>query len=760
MVTARREFRCRLLLGRAPRRYAPRFARAVFALCALRFVAAPLIAQSQTASTAPPTRPNYATAALEAFVAEAARANARVPEALRAYRATIETEMAVALRDSAGQERTTQLEQVASAVRWLAPDRYDQRVIGYRQLALGPSFSLMSLFGGWTTPTLYGNRLRLGVSSASAPSRRPGRRGDAGLAVHPLADSRDLFYRFEGGDTVATLSTRTRRIPIVRLQVSPRPDAQGDAVLFVGDVDLDGERRQVVRMRGRMVELKRGRQTISAGSRLPGVSGASFVELVNAEVDGQYWLPSFQRTEIQAAFALLGDMRSLVRIVSRFRDYRANDSTWTAVGDSARFGHRLSFAPSDSLAGYADWQQPLGVVTGENRSADFDDLAPDAWRVTGEPTVRFRPRSFGEVFRFNRVEGAFTGASAELDFRDRAPGLALRASGGWAWAEGTARGLAEARLDRGRWSRGIRLERALANTNDFRLPLAGSATWSALLGSVDDFDYVDRWSATGWLSRTLGSAEHSLVRLEVGPARDRAVTPHIERGIVKADSAFRPVRGIREGSYLRTVAALELHPEVSAFFLERGVGARLSYDRADGQVDWQRLELRAAARRELGIFQLASRLHAGMLLGEPAPQALFEIGRGEGLTSYEYKEFGGDRAAVASARLDYVFPWLRAPILLPSRLVIRGIAPGVAVGIQGGWAEASSERARRALLELGSRMDSTTGTVVPLSRPTDGIRASADLRLTFLSGAAGIGVTRAIDRADRWRFTATFGQAY
>ena len=65
MVTARREFRCRLLLGGGPRRYAPRFARAVIALCALRFVAAPLIAQSQTASTAPPTRPNYATAALE-----------------------------------------------------------------------------------------------------------------------------------------------------------------------------------------------------------------------------------------------------------------------------------------------------------------------------------------------------------------------------------------------------------------------------------------------------------------------------------------------------------------------------------------------------------------------------------------------------------------------------------------------------------------------------------------------------------------------
>jgi len=38
-------------------------------------------------------------------------------------------------------------------------------------------------------------------------------------------------------------------------------------------------------MRGRLVELRKGRQTLSAGSHIPGVSGASFVELENVEVN-------------------------------------------------------------------------------------------------------------------------------------------------------------------------------------------------------------------------------------------------------------------------------------------------------------------------------------------------------------------------------------------------------------------------------------------------------------------------------------------
>ncbi len=166
-------------------------------------------------------RPTYSSTELQSLLAAAATVNAQIPERLRAYRATVESEMSLALLDSGGSERTAQVEQIESAVRYRAPDSYDQRVIGYRSQAVGPVFSLMSIFGGWTTPTLYGNRLQLGVTSATDDNNWPPS-NTSGLAIHPLSASRDSYYTFEGGDTAVILYSRGRRIPVVRVRVTPK----------------------------------------------------------------------------------------------------------------------------------------------------------------------------------------------------------------------------------------------------------------------------------------------------------------------------------------------------------------------------------------------------------------------------------------------------------------------------------------------------------------------------------------------------------
>ena len=698
--------------------------------------------------------------ALTTLLAEAARVNALIPERLRAYRASVETEMSLALLDSGGRERTAQLEQVASDVRWRAPDRYEQRVTGYRSQAVGPAFSLMSIFGGWTTPTLYGNRLQLGVIPASTSSNIP-RTNSAGLAIHPLAVNRDMHYTFEGGDTAVVLYSQGRRIPVVNVRVRPRPNSPGNAILFFGDMQLDADRKQIVRMRGRMVEVRDGRQTIAAGSRIPGVSGASFVELVNVEVDGQYWLPAYQRTELQARIALFGEFRSIVRIVSRFNDYRTNDSSWTArTSPPPGFRHHLTFAPSDSLSRFDDWLRPLGASSADVYYADFDDLAPKAWNRTSTSRLRFRPRSLGEVFRFNRIEGLFTGAAVEKDFRDSTPGLSARGSLGYAWAEGVPRGMLGLALTRGQTTTGVRVERSLAHTNDFQLPLSWGATVSALLGSRDDFDYLDRRSAAVSIARTFGVQRRSLFRLEVGPGSDNAVQQNASQGLYVGGDGFRPNRGITTGNYFRSAVTAELNPQVSGLFVDRGVGGRVHYERADGDLSWQRLEAGVAIRREVGPLEIYARGDAGTLLSAPVPQALFEIGSGEGLSAYEYKEFAGDRAAIGRAVAGYNFPFLRAPIRLPGNLIVPGIAPGIAAGVHAGWTDVSSAAAGRALLQLGSRADSATGVLTPLSRPTDGVRATAELLLTFFSGALSVGITRPIDTSGPWKFTGRIGQGF
>ena len=139
---------------------------------------------------------------------------------------------------------------------------------------------------------------------------------------------------------------------------------------------------------------------------------------------------------------------------------------------------------------------------------------------------------------------------------------------------------------------------------------------------------------------------------------------------------------------------------------------------------------------------------------------MFELGGDLGLSGFDYKEFAGDRAALVRTVIGYTFPILRAPIRLPSALVLPGLAPGVAVGIHGGWAEVSSDDARRALLELGTRPDPETGLPVPLSTPTDGARASAEFLATFFSGAIAIGITRPIDESRKWKLTWRIGQGF
>jgi hypothetical protein len=314
----------------------------------------------------------------------------------------------------------------------------------------------------------------------------------------------------------------------------------------------------------------------------------------------------------------------------------------------------------------------------------------------------------------------------------------------------------------GRTTTGFRAERALVHTNDFQPPLTYGASLSALFGSADDYDYLDRKSATLFFSQLLGTRRRSTVRVEIGPGSDRAVAQNISKGLyVAKGQGFRQNRGIQPGHFFRTVATMEINPQVSGLFVDRGVGFSVSYDRADGELlEWQRLEGRVAARRELGPFQLYARGDAGTLLGTPAPQMLFELGGDLGLSGYDYKEFAGDRAALVRAVLGYTLPVLRAPIRLPGALILPGLAPGIAAGIHGGWTEISSADAREAVLLLGSTFNPETGELIPISRATNGTRASAEFLVTFFSGAIALGVTRPIDQAGKWKFTGRIGQGF
>jgi hypothetical protein len=265
---------------------------------------------------------------------------------------------------------------------------------------------------------------------------------------------------------------------------------------------------------------------------------------------------------------------------------------------------------------------------------------------------------------------------------------------------------------------------------------------------------VDRWTTALSSTRIIGNVDRALLTTEVAYVSDRPERARLQHGLLRSGSPFRFNRGAMPGDYGRASVALEYHPRVTGETLSPGVGARVEYEIASGDLDWRRVEVRLAARRYWHGLVFASRVDAGAVFGSTLPpQTLYELGGTAILPSYLYKQFGGDRAALGRGIAAYYFPVLRSPLRF-GRFVLPGLSPGIGAGVQGGWSEASSPAARSALLLLGG--DGAT----PLSRPTDGVRATADVRLTLLSGAIGAGFARPIDHAGPWKPFFVWGAAF
>lgn len=757
-------------------------------LLALQLTGVPAPSTPDSVRTPAPVADVYASPALAELVRRASERNRNAPAALRGYRARVTSEIAVVSRREDGTEAVAAVEQLASAVHWRRPGIFDQEVIGYRAQALGPNVSALTYVDRpWLVPSLYGNRMALffGRDTSArgerrrrrAEERRERRNRPPLLAVHPLAEDREAVYRFAGGDTVATVHVNGRAIPIVRVLVEPREDARGRRLVFRGELDLDGTRHEVVRMRGQFLTYEE-RLTLRDRLQRLVAEPLAFVELENQELEGRYWLPARQRLELQAVLPIAGDARGILRVQSTFRDMALDlDRTLAALPDdsaahltseagdtlqSAPFTLRL--APRDSLEAYRDWPRPIGEATAELRADDFDDVAPDRYRTTGPPRLEPAVPRASDAVHFNRVEGLYTGAGVRWRLRDAVPGLELHATGGWAWSERTARGRAGAALDRGVWRLTTTAGRRLDLTNDFRVAFDSGSSVAAALFSSDDYDYVDRRFADLRLARRLPGPVRAELGVELGVFEDAAVAASLTRGLLRGDSGFRANRGVDEGRYRRGAFTLRVNPGWAGDFLSPGAGVELRWERGRGDLRYDRLEAMLAARHNRGPWTVAARADGGVLLGdEPPPQQLFELGGTARLPGYDYKAFAGDEAALLAGMLMWASPLWRAPLVVRApfvrRLVLPAPNPAVAVTVQGGWTRLTTEGARAAAWRLGTRAG-PDGAPLPIARATDGMRTTVELQLRFFGGAIGVGVARAVDRRDGWSVGLASGTAW
>jgi len=683
------------------------------------------------------------------------------------YTATIESEISTLARRDTRIEGASYLEQLSSLARWTSDGVFEQHIVGTRNFPNAIPISRIAFLRiGWVAPSLSGERLqvinRTGLKETDFDQTLIGPYAPE-IMVHPLASDRDQYYRYRGGETLNRMFDGVSRRVIV-IEVSPVTTLKQEETLFEGEMQLDPESHSLVRLFGRMIVI--GRSGRGGGLfHFDLTPSVTMVDLVNQRLADGRWVPLAQRFEIQAPSTRVLGQGSSRRVVSRFHNVAPIQRAAGMLAISASTsGYSITSAPADSLRSYRGWVRPAGRATESVSDKDFIRFRSDKLRPTGPPMVTIAGFHRGDFIRFNRVEGLFTGLSLIARMRDKAPGIYLRGTGGYAWSEKTGRGAAGIGWDMRRWSLEAAAARTLDVTNEFRNQFDNPAL-AALIGK-DPWDYVDHRSAGIVGTRAIRDVSGSVVHFEAHRVSDRSVERHLTSSLF--GGKFRDNRNLTEGSYWRTRAVLDWNPDISPLFAQDGVGFKAEVENGTGDLDYTRLEGRIVVRKSFNRVFFIAKLHGAALLSDnPPPQQLFEMGGPVGLPGYEYKEFAGNRAALFRVRLTYPLTFLDSPLRIGSA-VFPSIAPAISIGYQAGFAKASSQAAKDAVRALGD-FQNKDGTValdpdtqlpraasVPSSRPV----GSLDIRIGFFGDALAIGFARAIQHGRKTQLILAFGRQF
>lgn len=703
-----------------------------------------------------PRDSSYQSPALRVLVSEVASTNREVPARLVGYKGRVEAEAALIRTDAAGRERVISVQQLALRVSWSRDGTYSEHAFGERSLSRSILRYDALKVPSFTVPALYGNRLDLLIGPFGADESTTGA-GLPGLeALHPLASDRERIYGFSGGDVTQRWMVGGRAITVVRIRVTPARVPKARTTVFLGDLFVDVERRQLVGMRGRIQEIG-GRPNVlkrTAGSMIQEVG---HIEVIMAEFEGQYWLPITERLDLRLSSRLARQEAITLRISSRFFDVSpdvrsASDPVVLRASPLVAVPRKISVAPADSLQAFSQWRHPLGESTAAD---EFTQLAGSfAAGVTAlhSRDLEFGTRTFRETFRFNRIEGLFTGTGLTVPAPFLPGGSTLYMSGGRAWSEKTYRGRVGLEIASGQWRAGVTGTRSLDGTNDFTYVPDQAAPFLAALLSIDDYDYVDRRSGIVFVER---HSRSNAVRFRAEAARtsDRPVLRSIRYGIARIDSGFRFNRPVTRGSYTRGSALFELNPGILAEYLQPGVGVMVRAEVARGDLSYERIEGRVSMQRVLpGGIALAVRADGGALFSrDRVPlQQLFELGGPAQLPGFDYKTAAGDRAALA--QLSATWPLASLGGTPPTSRALRAhLSATFFVGV----VSSSSARVDSAVTAL--RMATPVcDPGMPCAR-AGGPHSSLQLGVRFFDGALFIGVARRISQPDRWRLAFSAG---
>ena len=554
---------------------------------------------------------------------------------------------AASLLGAPGGTRLVRADQLALEIAWRAPGRSRQTVVGRRSESLLP-----------TEIRYHADHLRVLLESFDRTISL-GRGSEVRNVPHPASPGALAVYEYRLVDSLEVRLGGERR-RLYRLQMRPRDP---DRPAVVGEMFVDGDHAALARLSFTFTP---------PAYRDPRVEHIS-IDLESGLIDGRYWLPVRQTTEIHRQ-ATWVDVPAGGTIRTRFRvtDYRLNPEEPVRVPP----GDRLVSRPDSLLARYDAWERGLfeGPSAGSARPAaggvDLEQIRDRARRLVGRRTLsgmapsRLHLPDASHAVRVRRGEGVLVGAGA----RHRGAGWEASLWAGYPF--GASRPEARAAVgSAGRSGPSLRAcLRCLSDIGPFAASSGVGATVSALAGGDDYRDpYFRSGVEVGWrvpLGAGSDGSGEGRGSLRVAAAWEE----HVSAGAVPGPQSgpdARPVRPIREGETGRLEASLEAP-------LGRFVGAGWRIDVAAetspdavGDFGYGRALLGVSGRSPSAAEQGVAwrlRVAAGAAGGDVPAQRLFLLGGRGTVPGYRFRPWGGDRALLGEleAAVDVAPPWLRA----------------------------------------------------------------------------------------------------
>ncbi|MFI5210522.1 MAG: hypothetical protein ACHQ2E_08760, partial [Gemmatimonadales bacterium] len=528
--------------------------------------------------------------------------------------------------------------------------------------------------------------------------------------------------------------------------------------VFRGDFYLDPATAELRRIRGQLLTVggpppTRSKKLVSAL-----VPNSSVMDVVNREVPGAGLVPVYQRFDLVVVLPFALDMIGVVRIVTQLRQIEVD--TTTPSGRPSPLSPDttgVSRAPRDSAKAYHDWTSAPTYWPSHVLTSDLADVGPVRFAPDGSPVLFARGSTSTDFFRFDRVEGLFTGAVGTLRLRNTLPGVSIRANAGYGWWDHTWRGGVVTSLTRSSWVLQGRAQAILDYIDKFADPqTVGPGIGAVLVG--DNYDYVLRNQFGATVTGNIGRLKELRVRLSADWVEDHTTVAWLTSGPL--GQGYPPNPSVDPLDYLRTRAEVIWHPRISARFAEPGIGASALWEHGTGSQSYDRIQAYAVARANWKrfIFALVGNIGA-VYSANPPTQQLILFGGSGSLPGYDWDQFGGDRAAVIKWMVNIPLPFLANPIALGPKVSMPALAPNISLRFYGGWSEASNAAASASLFRLGTTINSD-GQVVQYSVPTDGGKASGEIRLSLFGSLIGFGLAKAFEPGTQWRFSVDLGLAF